>query len=93
MGALAALDHVHLKVSELGLASGPWDYIDNRQVVREAIDIFGFNRFMFASNFPVAGLRIGYVDQLSAIAHMVRDCSIPERNALFHDTAVKFYRL
>lgn len=93
MGALAELGHVYLKVSELGLASGPWDYIDNRQVVREAIEIFGFNRCMFASNFPVAGLRIGYVDQLSAIAHMVRDCSIPERNALFHDTAVKFYRL
>jgi len=93
MRVLAALGHVYLKVSELGLAGGPWNYTDNRQVVREAIEIFGFKRCMFASNFPVAGLRIGYVDQLSAIAHMVRDCSIPERNALFHDTAVEFYRL
>ena len=93
MTVLAEMEHVHLKVSELGLARAPWDYDDNRRVVREAIEIFGFGRCMFASNFPVAGLRISYVDQLSAIAHMIQDCSLPERNALFHDTAVRFYRL
>ena len=93
MTVLAEMEHVHLKVSELGLARAPWDYDDNRRVVREAIEIFGFGRCMFASNFPVAGLRISYVDQLSAIAHMIQDCSLSERNALFHDTAVRFYRL
>ncbi|MBT3533182.1 MAG: amidohydrolase family protein, partial [Rhodospirillaceae bacterium] len=93
MTALAAMEHVHLKISELGLAGAPWDYHDNRLVVREAIEIFGFQRCMFASNFPVAGLRIGYVDQVSAIAHMIRDCSTAERTALFHDTAKHFYRL
>jgi len=93
MAALAAMEHVHLKISELGLASAPWDYDGNRRVVRDAIEIFGFARCMFASNFPVAGLRIGYVDQVGAIAHMVRDCSKSERAALFHDTAQRFYRL
>lgn len=93
MLALAAHPHVYLKISELGLAGDPWDYIANRRVVREAIEIFGFNRCMFASNFPVAGLRIGYVDQVKAIAHMISDCSNAERSALFHDTAVDFYRL
>jgi predicted TIM-barrel fold metal-dependent hydrolase len=93
MAALAAMDHVHLKISELGLAAAAWDYLDNRRVVREAIEIFGFARCMFASNFPVAGLRIGYVAQVSAIAHMIQDCSSTERGALFHDTAKRFYRL
>ena len=93
MAALAAQDHVHLKISELGMAGVAWDYDDNRRVVREAVEIFGFARCMFASNFPVAGLRIGYVDQVSAIAHMIQDCSIAERTALFHDTANRFYRL
>ncbi|MBT6985418.1 MAG: amidohydrolase family protein, partial [Rhodospirillaceae bacterium] len=93
MTALAAMEHVHLKISEMGLAGAPWDYDDNRILVREAIEIFGFNRCMFASNFPVAKLRIGYVDQVSAIAHMIRDCSSGERDALFHDTAERFYRL
>lgn len=93
MTALAQHPHVHLKISELGLAGDPWDYTANRKVVREAIEIFGFGRCMFASNFPVAGLRIGYVDQVKAIAHMISDCSDEERSALFHDTAVGFYRL
>jgi predicted TIM-barrel fold metal-dependent hydrolase len=93
MAALAAHEHVFLKISELGLAGAAWDYPGNRRVVREAIELFGFERCMFASNFPVAKLRIGYVDQLKAIAHMVRDCSPSERAALFHDTALKFYRL
>lgn len=93
MTALAAMAHVHLKISELGLAGAPWDYQDNRALVRQAIETFGFDRCMFASNFPVAGLRISYVDQVSAIAHMIQDCSAAERAALFHDTAKKFYRL
>ena len=93
MTALASMPHVHLKISELGLAGAPWDYDDNRRLVREAIEIFGFERCMFASNFPVAGLRIGYVEQVSAIAHMIGDCSKSERDALFHDTAKRFYLL
>ena len=93
MAELAAQEHVFLKISELGLAGAPWDYLDNRRVVLEAIELFGFNRCMFASNFPVSKLRIGYVEQVKSIAHMVRDCSMSERNALFHDTAQAFYRL
>ncbi len=93
MAALAAHNHVYLKISELGLAGAPWDYPDNRRVVREAIELFGFDRCMFASNFPVSKLRIGYVDQVKSIAHMVADCSTSERAALFHDTAKRFYRL
>lgn len=93
MAALAAHENVFLKISELGLAGAAWDYPGNRAIVLDAIELFGFERCMFASNFPVAGLRIGYADQLKAIAHMVRDCSASERAALFHDTALKFYRL
>ncbi len=93
MVALAQHEHVHLKISELGLAGDAWDYQDNRRLVRQALEIFGFNRCMFASNFPVAGLRIGYVEQVKAIAHMITDCSKSERAALFHDTAERFYRL
>jgi len=93
MTRLSALDNVFLKVSELGLAGDPWNYVDNKRVVREAIGLFGFDRCMFASNFPVAGLRIGFRDQVCAIASMIDDCSDDERQRLFHDTAVEFYRL
>ena len=70
-----------------------WDYDLNRVVVREALELFGFERSMFGSNFPVAGLRIGYFQQVCAITHMIQDCSKNERDLLFHDTAKQFYRL
>jgi len=93
MKALAECENVFLKISELGLAYQPWDYHENRRIVREAIALFGFKRCMFASNFPVSGLRISYVDQAKAIAHMIKDCSETERRSLFHDSANSFYRL
>ena len=93
MKKLASLPHLFLKISELGLADSPWDYDLNRRVVREALELFGFERSMFGSNFPVAGLRIGFLEQVCAITHMIQDCSRNERNALFHNTAQRFYRL
>ena len=93
MKKLASLPHLFLKISELGLAGSAWDYDLNRVIVREALELFGFKRSMFGSNFPVAGLRIGYFQQVCAITHMIQDCSKNERDLLFHDTAKQFYRL
>ena len=42
------------------LPAGAWDYEDNRRIVLEAIDMFGIDRCMFASNFPVDGLRVSF---------------------------------
>ena len=93
MSVIAARPNVHLKLSELGLADRGWDYEENRRIVLEAIGIFGVERCMFASNFPVAGLRIGLDALLSAYKRMVVDFSEDEQLALFHDNARRFYRL
>lgn len=93
MSELAQMDHVYVKISELGLAGGAWDYEQNRRVVLDTIDLFGFQRCMFASNFPVSRLRISYFDLVAAVASMINDCSSSDRNMLFYDTANSFYRL
>ncbi len=59
MEALAREPNVHVKISEFGLRDRAWDYESNRRVVLDALAIFGIERAIFASNFPVAGLRIG----------------------------------
>ncbi len=93
MRVIAAREHVYLKLSELGLKNAAWNYDDNRRIVREAIEIFGVTRCMFASNFPVAGLRIDFDALFSAYKRMVADFSQSEQMALFHDNAQRFYRL
>ena len=93
MRAIARLPWVHLKVSELGLKDRPWSAEENRRVVMEAVEIFGTGRCMWASNFPVAGLRVGYREQVTAMLAMFDGFTAGERRALFHDNAARFYRL
>jgi predicted TIM-barrel fold metal-dependent hydrolase len=93
MRALAASPHCHCKLSCLCLPKGAWDYEDNRRVVLEAIDIFGVERCMFASNFPVDGLRVTFGRMFDDYKRMTRDFPARERRGLFHDNAARFYRL
>ena len=93
MEVIAAAPNVHVKISEFGLKDQAWDYAANRRIVRDALSIFGIERAMFASNFPVAGLRIGYGDLVRALARMVEDITPAQRNALFWKNAARFYRL
>ncbi|MEZ5727765.1 MAG: amidohydrolase family protein [Burkholderiaceae bacterium] len=93
MRALAAHEHVYCKLSCLCLPGGPWLEAENAPIVREAIDIFGIERCMFASNFPVDRVRIGFADMFTAFGRMVGDLAAGERRALFHDNAARFYLL
>ena len=93
MMALAACELVSCKLSCLCLQDGPWDYEDNRRVVLEAIEIFGIERCMFASNFPVDGLRVSFGRMFQDFKRMTAELSASDRRKLFHDNAARFYRL
>ena len=80
MRQIAGVPHVHLKLSELGLKDRAWDYDENRRIVLEAIELFGVGRCMFASNFPVAGLRIGFDELYTAYKNMVTDFTEAEQH-------------
>jgi predicted TIM-barrel fold metal-dependent hydrolase len=93
MEAVARQPNVHLKVSEFGLKDRPWDYESNRGVVRDAIAIFGIERCMFASNFPVAALRIDFDTLVRSVARMIEDLPAGDQRRFFVDNARAFYRL
>lgn len=93
MERIAEIPWVHLKLSELGLKDAPWTVDSNRAVVLEALEIFGVERCMWASNFPPASLRIGFSDQLAGFMDILSGLTRPELEAVFHDTAARFYRL
>jgi predicted TIM-barrel fold metal-dependent hydrolase len=48
---------------------------------------------MFATNFPVAGLRIGYAALVDAISRMLGHLSPTDRDRFFWQNAKAFYRL
>jgi predicted TIM-barrel fold metal-dependent hydrolase len=91
--ALALQPNVHIKLSEFGLKDSPWRYEDNRIVVLTALEIFGAERCMFASNFPVAGLRASYDTLADGVAAMLAPMGREVQEAVFAGNAQRFYRL
>jgi predicted TIM-barrel fold metal-dependent hydrolase len=92
LARLAEWPNVALKISGLGLAGQPWRAEDNAWIVREAIAIFGPERAMFASNFPVDRLCGSYDTIIGGFKRLVADLPAPAQRHLFHDTAQRLYR-
>ncbi|MBW4709746.1 amidohydrolase family protein [Roseobacter sp. YSTF-M11] len=91
MEAIARLPQVVVKISGLGLPDRPWCLEDNREIIRRTIDIFGPDRAMFASNFPVDGLCGSFDTIFSGFDIATQDYGEPARDALFFGTAARIY--
>jgi predicted TIM-barrel fold metal-dependent hydrolase len=93
MTTLAARPNVSVKISGLGQPGVAWTAASNRDIVRATIDLFGADRCMFASNFPVDSLCASFATIFAGWAEIVRDLSVAEQRALFHDNAVRIYAM
>jgi predicted TIM-barrel fold metal-dependent hydrolase len=93
MATLAACPNAALKISGLGQPGKPWTVQANAPIVRDAIRIFGVERCMFASNFPVDGLCASFDVIYSGFKTIVRDLPAADQRRLFHDNSVRIYRL
>jgi predicted TIM-barrel fold metal-dependent hydrolase len=70
---------------ELLKANEPW--------YRHTIEQFGPRRCMFESNFPVDKLSCSYTVLWNQFKKLTKGFSADERSAMFHDTAMRVYRL
>ena len=93
MRTLAKMPNVAAKISGLGMFDHDWTVESLRPLVLDTIEIFGPGRCMFASNFPVDRLSSDYDAIWEAFDRITADFSETERRALFHDNAVRLYRL
>ena len=90
---LAACPNAMIKISGLGVPGTRWSAALNRDLVLAAIDIFGVERALFASNFPVDGLCASFDEIYSGFRQIVESLSALEQRALFHDNAVRLYAM
>lgn len=93
MAALAALPHVCVKISGFGFAKRSWTARDAQPFVREAIDLFGPDRCLAASDFPTDKLFGSFDRTLGAYAGIIADLSVDERRAIWGENANRIYRL
>ena len=77
------------------ISSGSWLSIGVLIILLafSAIGIFGIGRCMFASNFPVDSLCASFDAIYSGFDQITKGFFEEERRALFHDNAVRIYRM
>ncbi|MBS0334118.1 MAG: amidohydrolase family protein [Proteobacteria bacterium] len=90
---LAAEPNVTVKIGGLGMFDLHWTTESIRPLVLEALEAFGPDRSMFASNFPVDKLFSSYAAVWKAFDAITADLPEGDRAKLFRDNARRVYRL
>jgi predicted TIM-barrel fold metal-dependent hydrolase len=93
MAGFAKNANVAAKISGIGLPGVPWTTTNNRYIVRTIIDLFGVERCMFGSNFPVDSICGDIGTIFGGYLAITADLSEGERRKLFHDNAIRLYRI
>lgn len=92
MSRFASLSNVRVKISGLGQRDRPWTADGNRWIVEEIVAMFGAERAMFASNFPVDSLCGSFDTIFTGFKTIASRYSQAEQLNLFYDTARTLYR-
>jgi L-fuconolactonase len=106
MKALAGCPNVYVKLGGLAMPVNGFDYHNDAlppsssrmaedwtPYFETCIALFGADRCMFESNFPVDKGMCGYPVLWNAFKLIAASATPSEKAALFHDTAARFYKL
>ena len=95
IGGFATLDNVACKVSGLVTEAdwATWRVQDLRPYVDLALEVFGADRLLFGSDWPVCLLAAGYGEVLDGARQVTARLSPSERAAFFAGNALATYRL
>lgn len=104
--AVSACPNVHIKLGGLGMVLSGFDFHQRElppssaelakawePYIVAAVEAFGVERCMFESNFPPDKNTCSYAVVWNAFKRVAAGATADEKNALFHDTAKRFYRL
>jgi len=93
LARLAKLSNVFCKLSGFCMFEQNWNAERVRQTALTAIDVFGVERCMFGSNFPVEKLYVSYQELYACYLDIIDNFSETEKEALMAGNARQFYRL
>lgn len=93
MRNLAGAQNVAVKISGLGMIQHRWTVDSIRPWVLETIELFGADRCMFGTNFPVDKLYSSYQMLVDAYREIIAGFGREEQEKLLYRNAEKFYRI
>jgi predicted TIM-barrel fold metal-dependent hydrolase len=93
MQALAKCPNVYSKLSALGTFIHRNDPAHIASIVHDTVAIFGADRCLFGSNFPIEKLWTSYSELIAAYRKAAESLSPDQQDAIFGGTAARVYRL
>jgi predicted TIM-barrel fold metal-dependent hydrolase len=93
MSRLADMPNVCVKISGLGQRGLPWTVESNRYIIEETIAMFGAERAMFGSNFPVDKLCASFDEIYGGFKRIATRYSREDQSRLFCETARDYYQI
>lgn len=95
MKAAAALENTVCKISGIVVTAekDKWKPADLAPNINFCLETFGEDRCYFGGDWPVCTLKSSFAQWVGALKEIVADRSPRFHRQLFHDNAVKFYRL
>jgi L-fuconolactonase len=95
LGRIAERKNVVCKVSGIvaSAAPGPWTADDLAPIVNHVMDQFGPDRVVFGGDWPVCTLAATYREWVKALQTIVANRPHADQKKLFHDNAIRVYRL
>ena len=93
MAVAAQADNVICKISGLGMADNPWTKERIRPYVESVIELFGSERALFATNWPIDSLWSDYATLVNAYREIAASLSATETEALFAGNTERIYRI
>ncbi|CAF0972459.1 unnamed protein product [Rotaria sordida] len=95
MAALAQQPNVSCKLSGLVMFQHNWTVESLRPFLEYALNVFGVDRCLFASNFPVDKLHATFGQLVEANLQVAKEVGLSKQEIerVFHDNACRIYRL
>ena len=104
--AVAKHENVFVKLGGLGMAINGFDWHQqtlpptsaqlaaaNKPYISYCIEVFGIDRCMFESNFPVDKISASYTNLWNSFKRITKEFSDSEKAKLYHDNATRVYKL
>ena len=80
-----------VKISGICVPNKKWTLHLNKEIILNTIKIFGFERCMFASNFPVDSVLASFDEIFDGFKDVTAEMNNNETTHLFYQNAVKYY--
>ena len=92
---LSEFPNVYCKMSGLATEADheKWTKEDLKPYIERVILCFGFDRVIYGSDWPVVTLAGKYQGWIEALEWAINGCSSDELRKLFHDNAIRIYKI